>query len=326
MFQGNKPSSAYQSQHATSNKMQHVNGVLIDGPVQLADGDTLRTGHHTLHPRYNPNQQRSVAVTAAYPQPKQQQQQKQQQIHNANNTSYYDMLYEAGGGSGMPSAADVVCAPVSSPVALVQQQQQQHQVQQQPAPSTGSGVASGFGGDGLPGLIEFSTEAESTLLAAICNSQASDQSSNPTTHRKFLLAPVYTMYMMLCYRLSEKYTGGRRAGSLQPHLSFNDKLHALAPLIHKMVNCMRKTVDANRLEKHVLFYWLANTAKLLYFLEQDVHLAQVSFDAQLLLVDTVQLTFKYLVAIMQHQLDQVLVAFFDPSDHLEEVSDAKLNG
>jgi hypothetical protein len=29
---------------------------------------------------------------------------------------------------------------------------------------------------------------------------------------------------------------------------------------------------------------------------------------------------------MQHQLDQVLVAFFDPSDHIEEVPDAKLNG
>ena len=34
MFQGKKPSPVYQSQHATSNKLQHVNGVLIDGPVQ----------------------------------------------------------------------------------------------------------------------------------------------------------------------------------------------------------------------------------------------------------------------------------------------------
>ena len=34
----------------------------------------------------------------------------------------------------------------------------------------------------------------------------------------------------------------------------------------------------------------------------------------------------HLVTIMQHQLDQVLVAFFNPSDHLEEVSYAKLNG
>ena len=304
----------------------YVNGALIDGPVQLTDGDTLRLGHHALYRVYNPNQQRSV--TAAHHQPKQQQQQ-QQQIHNANSTSNYGMLYEDGGGSGMPSAAavaDVVCAPVPAPVALVQQQQQQQQ-QQQPAPSTRSGVASGSGGDGLPGLIEFSAEAESTLLAAICNNQASDQpttgSGNPAaTHWQFRLAPVYTMYMMLRYRLSQKYTGGRTGSQL----SFNDKLHALAPLIHKMVNCMREAVDANHLEKHVLPYWLANTAELLYFLKQDVHLAQVSFDAQELLADTVQLTFKYLAAIMQHQLDQVLVAFFDPSDHIEEVSDAKLNG
>ena len=90
---------------------------------------------------------------------------------------------------------------------------------------------------------------------------------------------------------------------------------------------MREALDANHLKKkRVLSYWLANTTEFLFFLKKDVHLAQVSFDAQELLADTVQLTFKNLAAIMQHQLNQVLDAFFDPSDHIEEVSDATLNG
>lgn len=50
-----------------------------------------------------------------------------------------------------------------------------------------------------------------------------------------------------------------------------------------------------------------------------MHLSQISYDAQELLADCVQITFKYMVNIMQQLLDFVLVAFYDPSDHVEDL-------
>jgi len=157
--------------------------------------------------------------------------------------------------------------------------------------------------EGLPGLLEFPDEGEDSLLSNIC-------SANQLNYQ-FKLAPVYTMYMMLRFRLSQKY---------KSDLSFNDKLHSSALLIHKMVNYIREAVDTNHSDKQILPFWLANSSELLYFLKQDIHLSQVSYDAQELLADCVQITFKYLVNLMQQQLDYVLIAFFDPSDHVEEMN------
>ena len=118
------------------------------------------------------------------------------------------------------------------------------------------------------------------------------------------------MFIMLRFRLSQKY---------HPQMDLNEKLRSVSLLIHKMVNCIREAVDTHHLDRTLLPYWLANASELLYFLKQDVHLATASYDAQELLADCVQITFKYLVNIMQQQLDFVLVAFFDPSDHVEDL-------
>ena len=86
------------------------------------------------------------------------------------------------------------------------------------------------------------------------------------------------------------------------------------------MNFIREAVDTNHLDRHILPYWLANSSELLYFLKQDAHLSQISYDAQELLADCVQITFKYMVNIMQQLLDFVLVAFYDPSDHVEDLA------
>lgn len=163
---------------------------------------------------------------------------------------------------------------------------------------------------GLPGLLEFRDEDEDELLSHLC-------SANPN-QVQFKLAPVYIMYMMLRFRLSQKYKN---------ELTFNEKLHTVLPvLVHKMVNYIREAVDVNHSDRHVLPFWLANSSELLYFLKQDVHLSQISYDAQEALADCVQITFKYLVNIMQHQLDQVLGAFFDPSDAVEDLDESANQG
>ena len=75
--------------------------------------------------------------------------------------------------------------------------------------------------EGLPGLLEFPDEGEDSLLGHICS-----QSPVQLGMLQFKLAPVYTMYMMLRFRLSQKY---------KSNLSFNEKLTSSSLLIHKMV-------------------------------------------------------------------------------------------
>jgi hypothetical protein len=75
--------------------------------------------------------------------------------------------------------------------------------------------------EGLPGLLEFPDEGEDSLLGHICS-----QTPVQLGMLQFKLAPVYTMYMMLRFRLSQKY---------KSNLSFNEKLTSSSLLIHKMV-------------------------------------------------------------------------------------------
>ena len=162
---------------------------------------------------------------------------------------------------------------------------------------------------GIPGLIEFNDADEDALLMHISNTNQ--------FMSQFKLAPVYTMYMMLRYRLSHKYCGN--------NLQFNEKLNLSLPLIFKMVNMIREAINQNHLNKTILPYWLANSSEFLYFLKQDNHLSQVSYDAQELLADCVRMAFYYLVNLMQQNLDFVLNAFIDPSDHVEDVNSNQIN-
>lgn len=199
--------------------------------------------------------------------------------------------------SNLHQQASTINNPRQMPI--TQQNGASKQLQQ---PATTPTTAAGGGESGLPGLLEFSDDREDLLLQHICS---------PHTPTQFKLAPVYTMYMMLRFRLSQKY---------KPDLSFGDKLHSLGLLVHKMVNYVREAVDQAHSDKHLLPYWLANSSELLYFLKQDVHLAQQSTDAQEALAECVQIAFKYLVNLMQQQLDIVLVAFFDPSELVDDVN------
>jgi hypothetical protein len=162
---------------------------------------------------------------------------------------------------------------------------------------------------GIPGLIEFNDADEDALLMHISNTNQ--------LISQFKLAPVYTMYMMLRFRLSHKYCGS--------NLQFNEKLNLCLPLIHKMVNMIREAINLNHLNKTILPYWLANSSEFLYFLKQDSHLSQISYDAQELLADCVRMAFYYLVNLMQQNLDFVLNAFIDPSDHVEDVNVNQIN-
>lgn len=234
-------------------------------------------------------------------------QQQQQMSNPPPQVANYGLLYDSGQVVEQPQPLQ---SQSLSNLNQMNQQQQRNGLTKQTSTTTAvtptTPTSGGNGGEsGLPGLLEFSDEREDLLLQHICS---------PHTPTQFKLAPVYTMYMMLRFRLSQKY---------KPDHSFGEKLHSLGLLVHKMVNYVREAVDQAHSDKHLLPYWLANSSELLYFLKQDVHLAQQSVDAQEALAECVQIAFKYLVNLMQQQLDIVLVAFFDPS---ELVDDVNLNG
>jgi hypothetical protein len=261
----------------------YVNDRLIKEPVQLMNNFTLRLGKFCVFKLENMNETAPKNIPI------------QQQQHHVIPPNY-GVLYESG--QVAPDQPRTPTSNIQNPL-LNQQNPTKIPINNQMA--INNNVSGGE--PGLPGLLEFSEEAEKNLLATICSTNQSIC--------QFKLAPVYTLYMMLRYRLSQKY---------KPDLTLNEKLSTISLLIHKMVNYIREAVDMNHLDRGVLPYWLANSSELLYFLKQDVHLSQISFDAQEALADCVQITFKYLVNIMQQQFDAVLGAFFDPSDHVDDLN------
>ena len=292
----------------------YVNDRLIKEPTQLFTNCTIRLGKFALFRLENPNEINNMViandnrnlnnninnnnnnnniikplVSASMTQINNINKPQQQIPPVQNIPANYGTLYDGQITNDIPQ-------PQQQPQQVIPPPNNPQQISNQPNLNKPS--------EGLPGLLEFPDDGEDSLLAQICTTNQ--------TQYQFKLAPVYTMYMMLRYRLSQKY---------KPELTFFDKLQSVSLLIHKMVNYIREAVDQNHLDKFVLPYWLANSSELLYFLKQDTHLSQISYDAQELLADCVQITFKYLVNIMQMQLDTVLGSFFDPSDHIEDLQD-----
>jgi hypothetical protein len=116
----------------------------------------------------------------------------------------------------------------------------------------------------------------------------------------FRFAPVYSMYMMLRFRLSQKY---------KPECSLGEKLHSIGVIILKMVNYILAAVDQAHADKRLLAYWLANSSELIYFFNHDVHLSQQSFHALEALAERVQVAFKYFVSLCKRRLADCLSPF-----------------
>ncbi len=275
----------------------YINDRLVKEPTQLFNNSTLRLGKYMLFRLENPNELTQTTTTSPTQTNGNQYALNQNQVKSTNISipPNYLTLYENGQDQQVQPNT-----PKIQPRTQIPSTSSQNQIAQ-PINNNNNINNTNKPSEGLPGLLEFPDDGEDSLLATIC-------SNNQST---FKLAPVYTMYMMLRYRLSQKY---------KSDLTLNEKLQSSSLLIHKMVNYIREAVDANHLDKYVLPYWLVNSSELLYFLKQDAHLSQISYDAQELLADCVRTTFNYMVNIMQQQLDCVLSSFFDPSDHIEDVN------
>jgi hypothetical protein len=235
----------------------YVNDRMIKEPVQLMNTYTIRLGKFCVFRLENPNEvglskSGNSASNLNNPQQmgnnnmkpqmniQQQQQQQQQQIIPPN----YGVLYDSGqvAADQQPQASSPMLAqPQAIPQTSQQPVQQSiirntsqqpilnNQTQPQPQQQPTSQGSLKHNEPGLPGLLEFPEDGEDQLLATIC--------STNQTQWQFKLAPVYTMYMMLRFRLSQKY---------KSELSFNEKLHNLSLLIHKMVNFKPLILNLNQ--------------------------------------------------------------------------------
>jgi afadin len=162
---------------------------------------------------------------------------------------------------------------------------------------------------GLPGLLEFSDSNVDDLLFQISN--------NHQSISEFKLEPFYIMYMMLRYKLSDKYT--------EDNLGFSEKLLNLSPLIHKMVDIIRKTINLNHLNQLALAYWLANASEFLNIVKNDKDLSQISQDSQETLIGCLQMAFYYLINLTQKKLDFLLNEFINPYEEDDSDNEIRKN-
>ena len=154
-------------------------------------------------------------------------------------------------------------------------------------------VISSVGGESsFPCLLKFSEDSEDVLMQQICSERV---------YEGFRLAPVYTMYMMLRFRLSQKY---------KPESLLWEKLHSIGVIILKMVNYIWAAVDQAHADKRLLAYWLSNSSELIYYFNHDVHLSQQGIDAQEALAECVQVAFKYFVSLMKKHIGRYCLSPF----------------
>ncbi|CAH1799277.1 unnamed protein product [Owenia fusiformis] len=153
----------------------------------------------------------------------------------------------------------------------------------------------------LPATLEFQEQGEDAFLAAIITEV------NPGAVQ-FKLAPTYTLYMATRYRV---------ARTQRANMSPSERNHRIMSLVNKIASMIRQTIQENRNSAPVLAFWMANASELLHFYKMDRDISQYSIEAQDLLAEAVQITFRHLVHCMQNELRKVMPGFIQ--DHDEDL-------
>lgn len=157
----------------------------------------------------------------------------------------------------------------------------------------------------LPAVLEFPEEHQEQFLARVVSHL---DVGFPT----FKLAPAYTLYLCARYRASTHY---------RPELSPTERAHKLTLLLQHTAMLVRHVVQDRSTESSSQAFWLANASELLHFLKSDRHISAFSVLSQDTLADSVQLTFKNLVACLTEELNCVMGNLMSDTadDHPREV-------
>ncbi|KAL1476697.1 hypothetical protein MTO96_036320, partial [Rhipicephalus appendiculatus] len=149
----------------------------------------------------------------------------------------------------------------------------------------------------LPAVLELWEEHESLFLDAVINQL-------DWLSVQFKLVPAYTLYMACRYRASTHF---------RPETSPTERAQRLTALATNIGARVREAVEQQQRDAGPLAFWLANASELLHFLRQDRHLSAYTLDAQDLLTEALQLSFRQLVSAQRRELAQALPrAFLSP--------------
>lgn len=157
----------------------------------------------------------------------------------------------------------------------------------------------------LPAVLEFPEDPQEVFLARVITHL---DVTSPT----FRLAPAYTLYLCARYRASTHY---------RPELTPTERAQKLTLLLQHAAKLIRHTVQDRSTESVSQAFWLANASELLHFLKSDRHVSAFSLQAQDTLADSVQLSFRNLVACLTDELNSVISTLMSDvaDDHPREV-------
>ena len=111
----------------------------------------------------------------------------------------------------------------------------------------------------------------------------------------------------------------RASTHFKPEITPEERAHRLTQFTTKMANMVHHVVEEHYRDPSYLAFWLANSSELLFFLKQDKHLSAFTFDAQDILAEAVQLSFRHLVMCQQAELMNALPAFLeDCEDNIDD--------
>ncbi|XP_052826944.1 afadin [Octopus bimaculoides] len=171
-----------------------------------------------------------------------------------------------------------------------------HSPARQPTPS------GKIGDEVLPAALEFREDAQTQFLSELvpnvkCNAV------------QFKLAPTYTLYLAIRYRLSNIY---------RPEIEPAERASRLTNFMNKMASMMQQTIRDKNKDPASLAFWMANASEILNFLKQDQDVRLFSREAQDILAQSVQIAFHHLVQCLHFDLSHTMPAFINDDDSVED--------
>ncbi|XP_029640557.1 afadin isoform X3 [Octopus sinensis] len=171
-----------------------------------------------------------------------------------------------------------------------------HSPARQPTPS------GKIGDEVLPAALEFREDAQTPFLSELipnvkCNAV------------QFKLAPTYTLYLAIRYRLSNIY---------RPEIEPAERALRLTNFINKMSSLIQQTIKEKSEDPASLAFWMANASEILNFLKQDQDIRLFSREAQDILAESVQMAFHHLVNCLHFDLSHTMPAFVNDDDSVED--------
>ncbi|KAK2715850.1 afadin-like isoform X2 [Artemia franciscana] len=144
----------------------------------------------------------------------------------------------------------------------------------------------------LPAVLELREETEDAFLYALIT----DLDVNVT---QFKLASTYALYLVARYRASTHF---------RPDLTPIERAQKLTHTLSRVGAMIQAVIQERYSDIHSQAFWMANASELLHFLKTDRHISAFSLDAQDLLAEAVEASFRNLISYIQSELTSAMPA------------------